>query len=72
MGVLKKIGGKQYETHVVSVSKKRANNIKKSLKKKGGKKMRVRVQKTPKGKRLKHIRGQQFDVWRTPRKRRSY
>lgn len=72
MGVLKKIGGKQYETHVVSVSKTRATKIKKSLKKKGGKKMRVRVQKTPKGKRLKHIKGQQYDVWRTPRKRRKY
>jgi len=72
MGVLKKIGGKRYETHVVSVSKTRANKIKKSLKKQHGKKIKVRVQKTPKTKRLKHIKGQQYDVWRTPRKRKTY
>lgn len=71
MGVLKKIGGKRYETHVVSVSKARAKKIKKSLKKKH-KKIRVRVQKTPKSKRLKHVKGQQYDVWRTPRKRKTY
>jgi len=72
MGVLKKIRGKRYETHVVSVPKKRANKIKKSLKKKHGSKISIRVQKTPKGKRLKHIKGSQYDVWRTPRKRRKY
>jgi len=71
MGSLKKIGGKRYEAHVVSISKAKAIRIKNALKKKH-KKIRVRVQKTPKRARVKHVKGQQYDVWRTPRKRKTY
>ena len=72
MGSLKRIKGKRYETEVVSVTRSKANKIKKGLKEKHGNKISVRVQRTPKDQKLKHIKHQQFDVWRTPRPRRRY